>query len=351
MFKQSLLVWLVACGLLLAGVSAYAGEFEGADAQGRAYFVYTPDTIDPDTTYTLVLAVHGYRGNGRGGAGLRGWVNEHDCIVLSPSYDSDGYQYLQAGSERQTLDLIALLHDQYALNDKIFVFGFSGGAQFAHRFAMAHPGLVAGCAAHSAGTWGTGDYDNAVPNPAARSVLFVISCGENDTGLSFADAPLGRLAWAQRYAGLLAEGGFLYDAQWWPGVGHSRSPGERDMTRDCFVASTQLVPELAAQTETLDAMLSRREYEQAWQAVRALQQRAQDNGDGIIGVVYENYLGSLGPQMGRIDSWAQGRVREAIRSNPDRADRRAALLTLQEAYASLPGASQLIERTLRALGE
>ena len=90
--------------------------------------VFSPDTIDADKTYTLVLGVHGYRGKGKGAGGMAGWAKQHDVIVLGPTYDSNGYQYLQKGSDEQTLGLIKGLRKEFKLHGKIFVTGFSGGA-------------------------------------------------------------------------------------------------------------------------------------------------------------------------------------------------------------------------------
>ena len=213
---------------------------------------------------------------------------------------------------------------------------------------MAHPNLVAGCAAHSGGTWGTGDYDDAVPNPAARSVLFVISCGMNDTGKSFGEAPLGRLEWAQRYATMLEDGGFLFDAQWFEGVGHNYSGGARQMTRDCFVASTQLLPELAEQSDAIDGLIRGNEYAAAWDAVRACREQAEASDEGIAARVHEAFIASLDPAVERIDRWAQSQVRRAIRDNRDRDSRRQALSAMREEFEGLPDATRLI---VRALGE
>jgi len=57
------------------------------------------------------------------------------------------------------------------------VSGFSGGAQFAHRFAFAHPERVRAVAAHSAGS-----YD---PPPArARHLPFLVTVGLNESAAS-----------------------------------------------------------------------------------------------------------------------------------------------------------------------
>jgi len=342
--------WLAVLLIASLACDASAKETQGKDAQGRDYWVYTPDRIDPEKTYTLVVGVHGYRGNGKGAGGYAKWVNQYDVVVLGASYKNDGYQYLQHGSDEQTLDLIKQLRQDFKLHDKIFIAGFSGGAQYAHRFAMKYPDMVAGCAAHSGGTWATGDYaERAVPNPKARGVLFVISCGEKDTRKSFGDAPMGRLEWAKKYETMLDEGGFVYDAKWVPDVGHRRSPTSRQMTTDCFIASTQLLPELADEAERVDALLGKRDYDGAWAILKPRVSQAAEQPDGIIAKVLARYVDSQDKALGKIDRWAEHRVARAIRDAESDKEQRTALARLQAEYAGLPDTEGAIGRALSEL--
>lgn len=341
---------LLSCFVILSGAHAHAKETQAKDALGRDYWVYTPDTIDPDKTYTLVVGVHGYRGNGKGAAGYAGWVNTRDVIVLGPSYPNDGYQYLQKDSDQQTVDLIKQLRKDYKLNEKIFIAGFSGGAQYAHRFAMKYPDLVAGCAAHSGGTWATGDYaERAVPNLKARGVLFVISCGENDTKKSFDEAPMGRLEWAKKYETMLKDGGFIYDARWWPGVGHSQSKGARQMTEDCFIASTQVLPAYEAERTAIGEALRQRDVAGAWALIKARLDDAAAKDDGILGKVHQLYVESLADDIARADRLAEREVAKALREQGDAGQRRAALEALKTTYAGAPQTTRAIAKALAEL--
>lgn len=341
--------WLAVLLIASLACDASAKEIQGKDAQGRDFWVYTPDEIDPDKTYTLVVGVHGFRGNGKGAAGYAKWVNQYDVIVLGASYNNDGYQYLQHGSDEQTVALVKQLRQDYKLHEKIFIAGFSGGAQYAHRFAMKYPDLVAGCAAHSGGTWATGDYaERAVPNPKARGVVFVISCGEKDTGKSFGEAPMGRLEWAKKYAGMLEEGGFVYDAKWVPDVAHRQSPTARQMTQDCFVASTRLLPELAEEAERIDALLGQRDYAASW-AVLKPRIVQSTTADGIIGKVIERYLASRGKAATRIDRWAEQQVAITVREAGSEKRQRKRLEQLRDDFAGLEQAQQAIAKALSRL--
>ncbi|MGB0768602.1 MAG: hypothetical protein ACPGYV_12955, partial [Phycisphaeraceae bacterium] len=238
----------------------------------------------------------------------------------------------------------------YTLNEKIFVGGFSGGSQYAHRFAMKYPDLVAGCAAHSGGTWATGDYaERAVPNPKARGVLFVISCGEKDTQKSFGQAPLGRLDWAKKYERLLDQGGFIYDARWWPDVGHGYSKGARRQTEDCFVASTKRLPEYEAERDALKQSMRARAYAEAWSIVRARFDHPDKDDDGIIGKLHRAYVASLDESITRIDRLAEREVRKIVRMNDDPQARRAALEAHKAQFDGAPKTSEAVDRALAEL--
>ncbi|MBX2852240.1 MAG: hypothetical protein KTR15_10890 [Phycisphaeraceae bacterium] len=336
------------CIALLAG-DAFSKEIQGKDDQGRDYWVYTPDEIDPDKTYTLLVGVHGYRGKGKGAAGYAGWVKRHDVIVLGASY-SDGYQYLQKGSDQQTLDLIKMLRKEYKLHDKVFVAGFSDGSQYAHRFAMKYPGLVAGCAAHSGGTWATGDYaERAKPNPKARAVLFVISCGEKDTKKSFAQAPMGRLEWAKRYEAMLAEGGFIYDAKWWPNIGHLQGKGARQQTLDCFIASTRRLPEYEVERDQIEKAMRAKDYAGAWSLIQARLNHEDNGNDGILGRAHKAYLASLESDIVRIDRMAEREVRKILHEQRDVEKRRDALEKHKAFYAGAPETVRAVDKELAKL--
>lgn len=347
--RAKLIVFALLCLGLLPGV-AQAKETQGKDAQGRDYWLYTPETIDPEKTYTLVVGVHGYRGKGKGAAGHAGWVNKHDVIVLGPTYDSNGYQYLSKGSGQQTVDLVKQLSKDYRLSKKIFIAGFSGGSQYAHRFAMKYPELVSGCAAHSGGTWATGDYPRGEGlNPKARGVLFVISCGEKDTKKSFGEAPFGRLEWAKKYEAMLDKGGFIYDAQWHRGVGHNYAKGARQQTEDCFIASTQRLPEYESERNAIEQAMLAKDDANAWSIIQARLSHRDSKNKGILGEVHRMYVDSLDDDITRIDRSAERVVRKIVRDNEDADVRRAALEKHKAAFVGAPKTGKAVDAALEEL--
>jgi poly(3-hydroxybutyrate) depolymerase len=233
---------------VLCSGSAIAGETVIKDSQGMDCFVYTPDPLVAETVYQLVVGVHGAGGKGNGAAGLKDWAKRGDVIVIGPSFVSKGERPYQSGEGDHADKLIDLFNDlkkDHKLRDKMFLHGFSGGAQFVHRFAMRHPELVCGVSAHSGGTWST-DNHGQISN-SARKIPFAISCGEKDTAKSFPGSPFTRIEWFGRFRDEIERKRFPHIAAAWPEVGHSISPGAMDLAKQCFQLATGLPGESATQ--------------------------------------------------------------------------------------------------------
>lgn len=256
-------------------------EIIGTCPMGRKYFLYLPKNLHPLRTYWLVVGVHGRHGDGAGASMVAAMVANNRCIVVGPSFPP-GHKVLAQDSDQQLIGLFAELAKQYRLHPRMFVTGFSAGAQFTQRFTFRHPDLVIGCAPQSAGTWLTGDDNGGVAfDPAlAERIPIGISCGLNDTGTAHRDehAPpvlKPRIAWAKEFAALLAQHRFCYKAVFIPDVGHANGkhggvPGE------CFdLSTTGMMP---AERRAVDTLLAPLEQafaagqldaaRQAWTAIR-----------------------------------------------------------------------------------
>ena len=250
--------------LVLAGLAAALpaqqkpGSKDGPqkDGLGRDYWVYAPKRTSTKPLW-LVVGVHGMGGTGQGAGGLSAWATQRDdCLVLGPTFPSQGYQFLAHESDTQLLRLVEDLAKRHKLHPKVFLAGFSGGAQYVHRFAHAHPDMVLAVAANSAGSWSTGGQWGEI-NPAARLVPMLVTCGEADTGKMAAEAPFGRLEWAKDYVQRLREGGFVVADAYPAKVGHSLSPEALKLTSELFAFATTRATELARQREAVAALLAK----------------------------------------------------------------------------------------------
>ena len=138
---------------------------------------------------TMLVSVHGSL---RQQARYRDFFSEfaeyHNCVVLAPLFpcgifgDTNmvGYKYIVERDVRYDRVLLAMVDQARAFlglaRERFLLFGFSGGGQFAHRFALLHPGRLAGVSIGAPGSvtnpvsdrpyWvGTADFEQRFGQP------------------------------------------------------------------------------------------------------------------------------------------------------------------------------------------
>jgi pimeloyl-ACP methyl ester carboxylesterase len=148
----------------------------GGPETGLKYELYLPRDLDP--SLPVFTAIHGISRNPQEWMALfKPDADTHKVALLTPLFDENRYSDFQRlGRHRRgqradhaiikTLDTLAA---EFGIMPRMSLFGFSGGAQFAHRFALAHPSRVAAMVLGAAGwyTWP----DSRAPFPyGARSI-------------------------------------------------------------------------------------------------------------------------------------------------------------------------------------
>ncbi|MGE5090479.1 MAG: hypothetical protein ACM3QY_15235 [Candidatus Levyibacteriota bacterium] len=126
---------------------------------GLRYALEVPAAPGPDTP--VVVAVHGISRNARDHhAAFASLARLQGAILVVPLFEAAAfpdYQRLGRNGLGQRADLALMSLLDHLLSPlglavpKLHLFGHSGGAQFAHRFAMAHPERVARYAVSAAG--------------------------------------------------------------------------------------------------------------------------------------------------------------------------------------------------------
>ncbi|MEM7408663.1 MAG: alpha/beta hydrolase [Myxococcota bacterium] len=152
----------------MTDVFRYASR-EGVAADGLPYRLYVPSGVNRGP---VLVAIHGISRN----------VDEHfdvfvpvaerlGCALVTPLFDEvrfEDYQRLgrRGRGARADLALRNLLEEIRGglwHGTTVWLFGYSGGAQFAHRYAMAHPEDVRGAVLASAGWYTFPDRARAYP--------------------------------------------------------------------------------------------------------------------------------------------------------------------------------------------
>jgi predicted esterase len=245
------------CTVLLLPRAAHAVEFQFDDPDGLPAYGYAP-TAKPTAgkTYWLVVGVHGVGGDGQLAAGAAKLASQFDdVLVLGPTFIDAGVvarkaqrpteiqDYYQVAGPEHTAKLDALIEQVgkvWPTHPKVILHGYSGGSQFVCHYAMAHPDKIAGVAAHSGGSWMTLDGDekkigdftlSEKINPAAKSIPFVVSCGEADVEFSSKASKLNRINGARKFAADLKSLEFDVDLKTWPRQGHVFTPGAYEQTK------------------------------------------------------------------------------------------------------------------------
>ncbi len=151
---------------------------------GQLFYLYVPQAVlDDPANSRILVAVHGENGRLESYDGERiarlsgmrwaGLAERNNWVVLTPQFDEsrfdDDYQRLNLdGALRadlrlhQLVDLVGELLPQIG-TERLLLFGFAGGGEFVHRYAMLHPGRVERAVAAGTGWYTYPDPDLPYP--------------------------------------------------------------------------------------------------------------------------------------------------------------------------------------------
>jgi pimeloyl-ACP methyl ester carboxylesterase len=134
------------------------------------YFLYVPASAGPGAP--IFITVHGISRNAQEHAlSFRQVAEKYGVVVIAPVFSREGYAGYQRLRTRSGLASDLVLEDIVAevgtltgaRTDKLYLFGFSAGGQFVHRFAMAHPEQVGAYVVGAAGWYTFPDSDEPFP--------------------------------------------------------------------------------------------------------------------------------------------------------------------------------------------
>jgi poly(3-hydroxybutyrate) depolymerase len=137
--------------------------------------LYVPANLDAARQVGILVALHGYAGSGPAIAQrLQSCADQYGWIIVAPTMVYRDYfdpEQLRTDAQQNlpiVNDLIQQVRDATSgldLAPKLFVYGFSRGAQMADRFTMVYPREIAAVAALSAGSYTLPDSQDAAHRP------------------------------------------------------------------------------------------------------------------------------------------------------------------------------------------
>jgi pimeloyl-ACP methyl ester carboxylesterase len=126
------------------------GRHTAGGDERRPYFLYVPSNCRPNSP--VFIAVHGIQGDALGMAhSFVPLAERMGCVLIAPLFSREIYfDYMRLACDgrglRPDTALGAILEEVHTLTgvttSRYHMFGFSGGAQFVHRYLMAWPGRV-----------------------------------------------------------------------------------------------------------------------------------------------------------------------------------------------------------------
>lgn len=147
----------------------------GSGAYPLGGWAYVPALVNPDAR--PLVAVHGISRRAKQQVQLlAGTADRTGRVVIAPLFGRRHWRRYQkiannCRADRALLDLLARIDMQgIARTHKFDLFGYSGGAQFAHRFAMLFPRRISRLSIAAAGWYCMPDTDTAYPYGLAARV-------------------------------------------------------------------------------------------------------------------------------------------------------------------------------------
>ena len=145
----------------------------------RAYYLYVPSTIKPDTKAPLILMLHG---SGRNGITLvekwKDYARKEGIILAGPDASNQrGWAAPQDGPD-YLYELVEELKTKYPINPRrVYLFGHSAGACFALHMSLMESEYFAATAIHAGALRGD---EGQLIKLAKRKIPISIQVGDSD---------------------------------------------------------------------------------------------------------------------------------------------------------------------------
>jgi poly(3-hydroxybutyrate) depolymerase len=191
------------------------------------YFLYVPEGYTEDLRWPVFVGAHGSGGTGRDCWSMwQGYAEHEGYILLCPSLSDEGGGWYQDDGDALVAAILNKIYQEYSIQNRVFIAGFSAGAQFAHGLAFNIPSYVYAVSMLSA----TNYYP---PSPAAANIPFLVTIGDQENAAT--------LRAARGLVANLTDNGNHVEFYILEDVGHFVSQEAIDLTIDFFRRTTDSV--------------------------------------------------------------------------------------------------------------
>ncbi len=170
------------------------------------YYLYLPSSYTPEKDWPILVAVHGYGGDGA--QALSWWqtyAEKGGFILVCPSMGAGNGDWDFTQNEANLLGILQDVRKEVRTQKKVFLTGFSAGGQFVQVFTYSHPKLVKAVSILSAGNYHE-------PYEDLRDIPFLVMIGKQDN-------PLAKQG-ARSFVETLQGSGYSVEYEVLPGIGH-----------------------------------------------------------------------------------------------------------------------------------
>lgn len=167
-----LLLWSIRDGTLQGALQIPPAPAQKYTLAGYEYYVSVPRGSAPEAGWPVVMAFHGYGGNGQQMLPLSTPFNDAGAILIAPTFGT--YEPNPGNGPIEIASQILIeVGKQYPLQSRgAILFGFSQGGSFAYRFSVYYSPQVAGVVSA-----GAPEVDPILPS---RNLPYVFTWGELD---------------------------------------------------------------------------------------------------------------------------------------------------------------------------
>jgi poly(3-hydroxybutyrate) depolymerase len=184
------------------------------------YYLYLPNSYTVEKDWPIFVGIHGFGSDGT--ACLAMWqeyADQEGFVLVCPSLSDANGGWYQDDGEKTLRAVLKAVRKECHVQDKVFLAGFSAGAQFVQGFTFAYPNLVTGVSVLSSANY----YE---PSAHASNIPFLVVIGDQDNPAGVKGASL--------FSDMLKQNGFSIDLRILPGVKHEITDQALELTIDFY---------------------------------------------------------------------------------------------------------------------